>query len=205
MKLNFNWSKVNSSANLASWFTSKEREMRCITAHNVTEMDALFGNNQPGGTGMLWRHKFLQYARKPSVDPRDLGWWCSWPFFCNPTHVIRIVVAYHPHNSKVEGLKTVCQQHPQYLQSRGVPYSLVKLLDHDLSKQIKEWRAKGKRILLMMYINNHPMGNKLYSKLTEDNSKMDEFTHKCWGPKEPYTHHAGKSPIDGGYKAPEVK
>jgi hypothetical protein len=27
---------------------------------------------------------------------------------------------------------------------------------------------------------------------------MEEFTHKCWGPKEPYTHHSGKSPIDGG-------
>jgi hypothetical protein len=29
------------------------------------------------------------------------------------------------------------------------------------------------------------------------------FTHKCWGPKEPYTHHLGKSPIDGGNKSPE--
>ncbi len=34
---------------------------------------------------------------------------------------------------------------------------------------------------------------------------MEEFTHKCWGPKEPYTHHSGKSPIDGGYKSLEVK
>jgi hypothetical protein len=29
--------------------------------------------------------------------------------------------------------------------------------------------------------------------------------HKCWGPKEPYTHHSRKSPIDGGYKTPEVE
>jgi hypothetical protein len=34
---------------------------------------------------------------------------------------------------------------------------------------------------------------------------MEEFIHKCWGPKEPYTHHSGKSPIDGGYKTPEVR
>jgi hypothetical protein len=33
---------------------------------------------------------------------------------------------------------------------------------------------------------------------------MEEFFHKCWGPKEPYTHHLGKSPINGGYKSPEV-
>jgi hypothetical protein len=34
---------------------------------------------------------------------------------------------------------------------------------------------------------------------------MEEFTHKCWGPKEPYTHHTGKLPIDGGYKSPKVE
>ena len=34
---------------------------------------------------------------------------------------------------------------------------------------------------------------------------MEEFTHKCWGPKEPCTHHLGKSPIDGGYKSLEVE
>jgi hypothetical protein len=34
---------------------------------------------------------------------------------------------------------------------------------------------------------------------------MEEFTHKCWGPKEPYTHHAGKLPIDRRDKTPEVE
>ncbi len=54
-----------------------------------------------------------------------------------------------------------------------------------------------------MDLNDHPMHNKLYTKLQEHD--MTEFTHKCWGPKEPYTHHSGKSPIDGGYKTPEVE
>ncbi len=30
MELNYNWSKVNSSANLASWFQDKERETRWV-------------------------------------------------------------------------------------------------------------------------------------------------------------------------------
>ena len=34
---------------------------------------------------------------------------------------------------------------------------------------------------------------------------MEEFSHKCWGPKAPHTHPAGKSPIDGAYKSPEVE
>jgi hypothetical protein len=67
---------------------------------------------------------------------------------------------------------------------------------------VKEWRSKGKRILLMMNLNNHPRRNKLYTKLKDHN--MGEFTHKCWGPMEPYTHHSRKSPKDGGYKTPEV-
>jgi hypothetical protein len=34
---------------------------------------------------------------------------------------------------------------------------------------------------------------------------MEEFSHKCWGLKAPYTHHAGKSPIDGAYKSSEIE
>jgi hypothetical protein len=76
MELNFNWTKVNSSANLALWFRKEEREMQCTTAHNTQEFNKLFGKHQRGGTGMVCRHKFLQYARKPSADPRGLGRWC---------------------------------------------------------------------------------------------------------------------------------
>ncbi len=109
MELNFNWSKVNSSTNLASWFTNKERETKCVTAHNIKENDELLGKHQLGGTGMLCRHKYLQYARKPTIDPRGLGRLCSWPFFCNPMHVTRIVIAYCPCRSKTKGLKIVYQ------------------------------------------------------------------------------------------------
>jgi hypothetical protein len=81
MELNFNWTKVNSSANLESWFNKEEREMYCFTAHNTQEFDETFSRHQLGGTGMVCRHEFLQYARKPSADFRGLGRWCSWPFF----------------------------------------------------------------------------------------------------------------------------
>jgi hypothetical protein len=110
MELNFNWTKVNSSVNVASWFNKEEREMRCFIAHNTQEFDEKFGRHQPRGTGMVCRHEFLQYARKPSADFRGLNRWCSWPFFCNPTHVTRIVVAYCPCPSKVMGLNTIYQQ-----------------------------------------------------------------------------------------------
>jgi hypothetical protein len=101
---NYNWSKVNSLANLASWLQDEERELQSIRAHNTQDQSKLFSKHKPGGTRMICRSKFLQYARKPLIDPRGLGLWCSWPFFCNPTHTTRIVVTYRPCAAKVKGL-----------------------------------------------------------------------------------------------------
>jgi hypothetical protein len=64
MELNFNWTKMNSLANLASWFNEEERETRCTTAHNTQEFDELFGRHQPGGTGMLCRHDFFAIRKE---------------------------------------------------------------------------------------------------------------------------------------------
>jgi hypothetical protein len=55
MELNFNGSKVNSSANLASWLHQEERETGTIPAHNTQEQDEFFSRDQPGGTGMICR------------------------------------------------------------------------------------------------------------------------------------------------------
>jgi hypothetical protein len=56
-----------------------------------------------------------------------------------------------------------------------------------------------------MDVNDHPLHNKFYTLLNKRRTNMEEFSHKCWGSKEPYTHHLGKSPIDGGYKSLEVE
>jgi hypothetical protein len=81
----------------------------------------------------------------------------------------------------------------------------VELFDLDLSKQIKEWWDAGDRIVLVMDLNGHPLHNNLYNQLKERRTEMEEFSHKCWGPKVPYTHPAGKSPIDEAYKSLEIK
>jgi hypothetical protein len=147
MELNYNWTKVNSSANLASWFQEEETELHLVTAHKTMESDDIFAKHQPRGTGMVCRHEFSQYARKLSVNPRDLGRWCSWPFFCNPTHTMRIVVAYRPCARKVKELKT-CTNSTCATFTRGLPTDPVDLFDSNLSKQIKEWRDVGERIVL---------------------------------------------------------
>jgi hypothetical protein len=99
----------------------------------------------------------------------------------------------------------VYQQHMQYIQIRGLQTDPVNSFDSDLSKQIKEWRRAGERIVLVINVNGHPLHNDLYRQLHECRTEMEEFSHKCWGPKAPCTHPAGKSPIDGAYKSPEVE
>ncbi len=176
-----------------------------VTAHNTTEFDKVFGKHQPGGTGMVYRHKFAQYARKPSVNPRGLGRWCSWPFYCNPIHMTRIVVAYRPCIRKTKGLERVYQQHLRYIQSCGLQTDPVTMFDKDFSKQIKEWRGAEERKVLVINVNGHPLHNNLYRQLQERGTEFDKFSHKCCGPKAPYTHPAGKSPINKAYKSPEVE
>jgi hypothetical protein len=119
--------------------------------------------------------------------------------------VTRIVVAYRPCAQKTKGLKTVYQQHLRYIQSHGLQTDLVTMFDTNLSKQIKEWQGAGERIVLVIDVNSHPLHNNLYRQLQERGTEMDKFSHKCWRPKAPYTHPAGKSPMDGVYKSPEVE
>jgi hypothetical protein len=104
IELNFNWIKVNSSANLASWLQQEERETQSIATHNTHKFDDIFSKHQQGGTGMVCWSKFLQYAKKLSVDSRGLGLWSSWPFYCNPNHVTRIIVAYRTYHTKSKEL-----------------------------------------------------------------------------------------------------
>jgi hypothetical protein len=118
---------------------------------------------------------------------------------------MRIVVTYRPCTRKAKGLKTVYQQHVCCIQSRGLQTDPVALFDSTLSKQIKEWSGVGERIVLAIDVNSHPLNNDLYHQLQDRGIEMEEFSHKCWGPNAPYTHPAGKSPIDGAYKSPEVE
>ena len=45
METNFNWTKVNSLANLVSWFQEEEREVHCVTANNTSESYSVFSKH----------------------------------------------------------------------------------------------------------------------------------------------------------------
>ena len=166
-----------SSANLASWFCHEEREVRSATAHNIHETTT---RHQSGGTGMACRYEFLQYAWKPSNDFRGLGRWCSWPFYCNPTHSTRIVVAYRMGSGKSNGLRTIYQQQVRYMQLHNIAGTPQQLFDKDLLHQCKQWRKAGARIILLMDVNEHVLTGKFNRQISRTGLDLEEFTHKCW-------------------------
>jgi len=144
MEINLNWSKENSPANLSSWF-QEDREVRSVVSHNITEDHVAFGKHQPGGTGILVRHKLLQYAKKPSGDKRGLGRWCSWPFYNNPNHTTRIAMAYRPCATKVKGLKSIYQQHKRYMQRESIQGTPIEMFDRDLSDHRSDQKVESCR------------------------------------------------------------
>ena len=89
------------------------------------------------------------------------------------------MVAYRPCARKVKGLKMVYQQQVRYIQSRGLQADSVTLFDSNLSKQMKEWRGTGERIVLVIDVNSHHLHNDLYRQLQECRTEMEEFSQKC--------------------------
>jgi hypothetical protein len=154
---------------------------------------------------MVCRHEFLQYARKPSNNFQGLGRLCSWPFYCNPTYALRIVVAYRTGSGKLTGLRTVYQQQVCIMQLHTLKGSPQQLFDKDLLHQCKLWHKSSKRVILLMDANEHVLKGKFNKALTRTGLYMEEFTHKCWWPNQPYTHINRSIPINGGYKSSEIE
>ena len=154
---------------------------------------------------MVCRHKFIQYARKPYNNFQGLGRWCSWPIYCNPTHSTRIVVAYWTGSGKSKGLHTICQQQIRYMQLHNIIGTPQQLSNKDLIHQCNLWRKSGERIILMKDANEHVLTGEFNRAIVCAGLDLEEFTHKCWGARQPYTHISGKIPINGGYKSPEIE
>jgi hypothetical protein len=56
-----------------------------------------------------------------------------------------------------------------------------------------------------MDANKQVFKGKFNKALTRTGLDMEEFTHKCWGPNQPYMHINGSTRIDGEYKLSEIE
>ncbi len=97
------------------------------------------------------------------------------------------------------------QQQVCYIQLHNLKGSPQQLFDKDLLYQFKLWHKSGERVILLMDANEHVLKGKFNKALTRTGLDMEEFTHKCWGPNQPYTHISGSIPINGRYKLSEIE
>jgi hypothetical protein len=56
-----------------------------------------------------------------------------------------------------------------------------------------------------MDANEQVLTGKFNREILQTGLDLEEFTHKCWGAHQPYTHINESIPIDGGYKSPEIE
>ena len=114
-------------------------------------------------------------------------------------------VAYWTGSGKSKGLHTIFQQQIWYMQLHNITGTPQQLFDKDRLHQCKLWRKSSERILLLMDANEHVLTSKFNQAITRVGLDLEEFTHKCWGVHQSYTHINGKIPINGGYKSPEIE
>ena len=91
------------------------------------------------------------------------------------------------------------------MQLHNLKRSPQQLFDKDLLHQCKLWCKSGKMVILLMDANKQVLKGKFNKALTRTGLDMEEFTHKCWGPNQPYTHINVSIPIDGRYKSSEIE
>ena len=180
-----------------------DRECRTTTAFN--ERSPHVSRAQQGGTGILLTHSILEYGRHCEQDPRRLGRWTSWVLSHNPTHRVRLVIAYCPGKSKPKGPKTVYWQHMNHIHIIGKDTSPYQMFADDLARQLKIWRRAGDRIILCMDANEHVLRGPLAKRFQAQDIELTEATHTFWPSNtEPNTHIDGKLPIDGIFVTPDV-
>jgi hypothetical protein len=56
-----------------------------------------------------------------------------------------------------------------------------------------------------MDVNDHPLKSNFYQRLKREQTDLEEIHPQMLGSHAPYTHISGLSPINGGYKSPEIE
>lgn len=201
-----NWSTLPHDKRMKSWFDNMfEREIQVNTAHNIHGPRT--ATWQPGGTGMLFTHELLQYAKNRDNDFRGLGRWSSWVLQSNPNHRTRVVVAYCPGKKSTNlGLTTVANQHMIYIDENNIetrsPYALFL---QDICDQLREWRSNGDRLLVFIDANEHILNGQIHQAWQDESIDLHEISHKSWPPgSEPHTFRYGSQPIDGVFATPDL-
>jgi hypothetical protein len=135
---------------------------------------------------------------------RGLGRWSAWIIQADPSHRIRMVVAYQVGQARQRGLRTIYQQHMCYIQAHDLNCTPKELFQADILSAISCWIEHGDRILIFIDMNKYILTGHL-AKAFQCLGLL-EATHLNWKGSKPPTFVFKKGErINGMYHSPELK
>jgi len=191
---NINWNKATTPMILS--------HARRVTPHvaitTSTSSETTENWYKPGGTIVLaLNHCTSRIIARGTDTP--LGRWSYMEFVGKVNKRVIIISAYQVCHQKFDATTdTASAQQTRILQATGIPNpSPRKIFLNDLITQIKEWRARGKEIILCMDTNDNIADPKAkISRLFSETDLTDLHYHRYPSLKKPATYQRGSRPID---------
>ena len=140
------------------------------------------------------------------VDPSGLGRWSWYLLEGEEGFRSRVISAYAPCGSAASKEETYYQQQARYITEKGLrDTNPKKMFREDLLAQLRKWRAKGDRIVLMMDANEDVVDGVMCRQLREEDINLREVVFAHTQTKGPKTYFRGKDAIDGIWVSEEVE
>ena len=99
-------------------------------------------------------------------------------FWINPSHKLRVVVAYNICSGKPTKYEPQFQEITIYCQLKNIKTSPMELFWHDFVRQCVKWRKEGVRLIGIMDANKHTVDGQLCIILEAEGVNLIEFSHK---------------------------
>lgn len=177
---------------------------KCVMADNKNDKNVT-SLYQPGRTGIRVKGFMTQYYKKSSVDPCNLGWFCSTLLFSNPNQKCRVISMYNICRRVSEGLRTQYQQIMQYIQNNNITHQNPRqLFIQNFVKQCKAWKEAGDNPIMIGDINDDAISGKL-TRCLKKRVDLEEFTSPFWYSKPPASHVNGNKFIILGMKSRNIE
>ena len=174
---------------------------RCKGSHNKHERFSLY---QQGGTCIATNECLVDNYVDSGVDDTGLGRW-SWIRLKGKNTVTRIVVAYSPCVTRKTAQSATIAQHRRYWRMRNNSLCPRRLFRFQLIDQLKDWRANGEKLILMMDGNEDMLKGPLSRMLRTDELEMNEVVTTKTNREKIPTFIRGSRQIDGIWLTPDVE
>ena len=162
-----------------------------VHSHN-TRAEKNIGRLQRGGTATVLNERLAPFVNDSGVDRTGLGRW-SWYL---SRHKTRVITVYAPCGDANSGESTVYSQHMNYIWQKGLRTNPKAMFRDDILGALRIWRNNGKRVILMMDVNEHVSDVKICSQLQQSDIDTHPSVDSMTPDTSSKTWFRGKEAID---------